>query len=291
MAALYRQRQAQAKPGAGQQDQEVRSEPTNSATGRDVFICHASEDKNTVARPLAQALIARRRTVWLDELELTVGDSLSGHIDAALAHSRFGVVVLSPAFFAKPWPQRELAGLAAREMDAGSKVILPVWHDVDHHYIAQRSPTLADRVSARTNTGIGQVADEISLALEHAGVPASADTAPESSPPAQLPLPQLQREPIGIATEIVTRESVERELSDYIPVAGQILLAGDVTQTKVDNWASGLGIGIRTRGPKGEEEMFLAEGNELTPRAELDAKVARLQNHILPKVRAGEWTR
>jgi hypothetical protein len=71
---------------------------------------------------LAEALIARGWTVWLDELELTIGDSLSGHIDSALAKSRFGVAVLSPASFAKEWPQRELAGLAAREVDAGSKV-------------------------------------------------------------------------------------------------------------------------------------------------------------------------
>jgi hypothetical protein len=93
---------------------------------KDVFICHAAEDKDAVARPLEVALTARGWSVWLDELELTVGDSISGHIERALARSRFGVAVLSPAFFVKQWPQRELAGLAAREVDAGSKVILPV---------------------------------------------------------------------------------------------------------------------------------------------------------------------
>jgi hypothetical protein len=102
----------------------------------DVFISHAGEDKAVVARPLNDALVRRGFSVWLDELELTIGDSLSGTIDAALVRSRFGVVVLSPAFFSKVWPQRELAGLAAREVDAGSKVILPVWHQVDEHYIA-----------------------------------------------------------------------------------------------------------------------------------------------------------
>jgi hypothetical protein len=132
----------------------------------DVFIAHAGEDKSTVARPLADALIAQGWSVWLDELKLTLGDSLSRRIDAALAQARFGVVLLSPAFFSKEWPQRELAGLAARELDTGAKVILPVWHNVDHSFIVKHSPVLADRLGAPTSAGIENVASEISLVLE-----------------------------------------------------------------------------------------------------------------------------
>lgn len=149
----------------------------------DVFISHASEDKDSVARPLEQALAQRGWATWLDELKLTVGDSLSERIDAALAHSRFGVVVLSPAFFSKPWAQRELAGLAAREIDMGSKVILPVWHHVDHHFIVQRSPVLADRLGVQTSVGIENVAEEISLAIEGSGTPSVQHSSP--SPLAQ----------------------------------------------------------------------------------------------------------
>ncbi len=145
------------------------AQPSVDDARHDVFVSHASEDK-TVARPLSQALVALGWSVWLDELELTIGDSLSGRIDSALAHSRFGVVVLSPAFFAKPWPQRELAGLAAREVNAGFKVILPVWHNVDQSYIAERSPTLADRLGAITSAGIGTVAHQVTVALERAGL-------------------------------------------------------------------------------------------------------------------------
>jgi TIR domain len=136
----------------------------------DVFIAHASEDKDEVARPLAEILTSAGWDVWLDELKLTIGDSLSRRIDSALARTRFGVVVLSPAFFAKEWPQRELAGLAAREVDMGSKVILPVWHNVDHRFIVEHSPVLADRLGAVTGAGLEKVAEEISLALEDSGV-------------------------------------------------------------------------------------------------------------------------
>jgi hypothetical protein len=148
----------------------------------DLFICHAGEDKGTVARPLSDAISRQGWTVWLDELALTIGDSLSRHIDAALAQSRFGAVVLSPSFFAKEWPQRELAGLVAREVDSQAKIILPVWHEVDRHYIAQHSPTLADRLAATTRDGIEAVAEKISGAMR-AGMTASAG--PDATPNAQ----------------------------------------------------------------------------------------------------------
>jgi len=67
----------------------------------DAFISHASEDKETFARALADALCARGFRIWYDEFTLTVGDSLRRSIDRGLAHSRFGVVILSPNFFAK----------------------------------------------------------------------------------------------------------------------------------------------------------------------------------------------
>jgi hypothetical protein len=165
MAALYQQRHTQ---GVLPVTPEARADADTQS--RDIFISYASEDKDAVAVPLSNALVARGWTVWLDERELTVGDSLNGHIEAALARSRFGVVVLSPASFAKEWPQRELAGLTAREVDAGTKVILPVWHEVDRHYVVQRAPVLADRLGALTSAGIEDVANRIAAALERAGM-------------------------------------------------------------------------------------------------------------------------
>jgi TIR domain len=114
--------------------------------GYDAFISHASEDKEKFVKPLANALTRMEYRVWYDEFELRVGDSLRQSIDKGLVNSRFGIVVLSPAFFAKNWPQYELSGLVAREMD-GHKVILPIWHDVDREDVLAYSPTLADKVA------------------------------------------------------------------------------------------------------------------------------------------------
>lgn len=160
-ASLFRRENGRAR--AGGFDPQAGSHTPDRPV--DVFISHASEDKEDVARPLADALARLGWSAWLDELELKLGDSLSRRIDAALAHSRFGIVILSPAFFAKEWPQRELAGLAARELATKAKVILPVWHNVDHEYIAKRSPLLADRLGVVTSIGIDKIALEVAEVL------------------------------------------------------------------------------------------------------------------------------
>lgn len=126
----------------------------------DIFISHASEDKELVARPLADLLRSSGVTVWLDENELRLGDSLRAKIDQGLAESRYGVVILSRAFFAKDWPPRELDGLTALE-SSQRKVILPVWHGVDRDVVAGYSPLLAGKLAISTDRGLGAVATKI----------------------------------------------------------------------------------------------------------------------------------
>jgi len=138
----------------------IKTPQPTAETNWDAFVSHASEDKDTFARPLAEALRARKLSIWYDEFTLTVGDSLRRSIDRGLARSRFGVVVLSPKFFEKEWPQKELDGLVAREVD-GRKVILPVWHGIDVESIRKFSPMLADRVAISSTSGIPAVVDAL----------------------------------------------------------------------------------------------------------------------------------
>jgi len=115
----------------------------------DAFISHASEDKDELVRPLAESLQQAGHNIWYDEFALTIGDSLRKSIDKGLSNSRFGIVVLSPDFFAKQWTEYELNGLVAKEM-AGGKVILPLWHKVSKDQVLQFSPTLADKMALNT---------------------------------------------------------------------------------------------------------------------------------------------
>jgi hypothetical protein len=127
----------------------------------DVFICHAGEDKNDFVRPLAEALRASHLDVWYDEFAIKVGDSLREAIDRGLATSRFGIVVLSPHFFAKRWPQRELNGLVARETAENRQLVLPIWHGIDREEVLQYSPTLADLFAVTSAHGMDLVVTEL----------------------------------------------------------------------------------------------------------------------------------
>lgn len=131
----------------------------------DAFISHATEDKEEVVRRLVTRLCERGFEIWYDEFELKVGDSLRRSIDRGLAASRFGIVVLSPSFFAKNWPQYELDGLVAKEMSSG-KVILPLWHRVTKEDVLDYSPSLAEKVALNTAThSIAEIAGKLAAVL------------------------------------------------------------------------------------------------------------------------------
>jgi hypothetical protein len=125
-------------------------DPSPSSAEFDVFVSHATEDKDAVVRPLAHALRAAGLTVWYDEFELRIGDSLRRKIDAGIARSSFGIVVLSQPFFAKGWPAYELDGLVTMAA-SGKQVLLPLWHGISKDEVVAASPSLADKVALRTS--------------------------------------------------------------------------------------------------------------------------------------------
>ena len=127
----------------------------------EVFISHASEDKDEVVRPLANAIQSSGLSVWYDEFELRIGDSLRQKIDRGLAKSQFGVVVLSQSFFGRGWPEYELDGLVTRAV-SGEQILLPIWHNISKREVMRYSPSLADRIARTTSTHtVEEIAAEI----------------------------------------------------------------------------------------------------------------------------------
>ena len=137
--------------------------PSVESSGQyhDVFISHASEDKDEFVRPLASALMSHGLDVWFDELTLRIGDSLRQKIDKGLANSRVGLVVLSPSFIAKGWTNYELDGIVTRTV-SGDQILLPIWHNITKQQVVDFSPSLADKVARSTATHtVGEIAKEI----------------------------------------------------------------------------------------------------------------------------------
>jgi hypothetical protein len=140
--------------------QESRAEAEKSMVEYDVFISHASEDKDVFVRPLAHALQSAGLKCWYDEFTLKLGDSLRESIDKGLTASRFGLVVLSHHFFSKDWPQRELNGLFAI-MKTGERRILPVWHELSAEEVEKYSPILSDLLAANSSEGVEAVVQQV----------------------------------------------------------------------------------------------------------------------------------
>lgn len=121
-----------------------------------LFISHASEDKDEVVRPLANALKNLGIKVWYDEFEMRIGDSLRRKIDKGLANSRFGIVVVSRDFIKKGWTNYELDGIITKAV-SGEQIILPIWHNITKKEVIDYSPSLADKLAR--NTAIDTVED------------------------------------------------------------------------------------------------------------------------------------
>ena len=151
------------------QDREIIPGPGENPIIRkyDVFISHASEDKDEIVRPLAIELQKRGLKVWYDEFELKIGDSLRRKIDIGLANSRFGLVVLSKHFIKKGWTNYELDGIVTKTVN-GEQIILPIWHNITKQEVIDFSPSLADKLARNTaiNT-IEEIATEIEEVIKN----------------------------------------------------------------------------------------------------------------------------
>lgn len=136
--------------------------PAFEVPDNDVFLSHASEDKDDIARPLKEALEARGLTVWFDEIQIKVGQSIRQEIEKGITHARFGVVILSPEFFAKQWTQAELDALFSKKMNSGENMILPIWHRVTKDQVQAQSPLLAGILALNTSLStVDEIAERI----------------------------------------------------------------------------------------------------------------------------------
>ena len=118
----------------------------SSEEAYDVFISHASEDKESFVNLLVEELIKRGVKVWFDRKEITWGKSIRQSIDAGLKQSKFAIVVLSEFYINKYWTQKEFNALFC----LGSKLgdfILPIWHNITPERAQRFSPMLSDSLA------------------------------------------------------------------------------------------------------------------------------------------------
>jgi hypothetical protein len=174
----------------------------------DAFICHASEDKEAVVHPLVRALAHTGLSIWYDEFSLKLGDSLRQSIEHGLAQSRYGIVIISPHFFEKDWPQVELNGLFAKEI-TGEKVIIPIWFNIEYADIVKQSPIMADKFAARMSDGLDRVIEQILDLIEPSLLHLSKDSFVATLEPKNF---RLQSGNWSIKTSVIVSNRSERNL-------------------------------------------------------------------------------
>lgn len=130
---------------------------------RDVFICHASEDKKEIVSPIVEALIHADISVWYDEAEIKWGDSITQKVNEGLKISHFVIVVLSPSFAKKNWPQKELNAALNIEVSTGELKVLPllVGSEEEKKEILGRYPLLNDKRYLQWSGVPGEIVDAV----------------------------------------------------------------------------------------------------------------------------------
>ncbi len=129
----------------------------------DIFLSHASEDKDDVARPLAVLLQERGLRVWFDEFEFRIGDNIIEKLNKGINASRFGTVVLSKAFIdlAKHWTKHELNTLEFLWVTE-NRIMFPVWHNITVLEIREFRASLANIFGLSTAAyTLEEIANEI----------------------------------------------------------------------------------------------------------------------------------
>jgi hypothetical protein len=115
---------------------------------RDVFLCHAWDDRQGAAKELHDLLESRGVRVWFSEKDVGLGMPLLRTIDKGLANSRIGIVLVTPALLrrlpAEGIADKELSALLARER------LVPVVHQTTYEALREVSPLLASRTGLDT---------------------------------------------------------------------------------------------------------------------------------------------
>lgn len=115
---------------------------------RDVFLCHAWDDRKESAKELHDLLESKGVSVWFSEKDVLLGTSLLREIDKGLAKSRVGIVLVTPAFLSRVKAEgiadKELSALLARDL------LVPIVHNTTYEALRDVSPLLGSRSGLST---------------------------------------------------------------------------------------------------------------------------------------------
>lgn len=115
---------------------------------RDIFLCHAWDDRQGAAKQLHDLLESAGVKVWFSQKDVGLGVPLMRAIDRGLANSRVGIVLVTPALLrrlpAEGIADKELSALLARDR------LIPIVHETTYEALRNVSPLLGSRSGLST---------------------------------------------------------------------------------------------------------------------------------------------
>lgn len=115
---------------------------------RDVFLCHAWDDRQGAAKELHDLLVSLGVKVWFSEKDVGLGVPLMRAIDKGLANSRIGIVLVTPALLQR-LPREGIADKELSALLAGDRLV-PIVHNTTYEALREVSPLLASRTGLST---------------------------------------------------------------------------------------------------------------------------------------------
>ncbi len=179
---------------------------------KDVFICHASENKIDIIRPLIEAFDSNKISYWFDEAEIKWGDSLTGKVNEGLRISRYVIVVLSPNSISKPWPEKEFNAALNMEISSGEVKVLPllVGSEEEKKEILEKYPLINDKKYLSWGSSINNIISELLIRLGKR----SSQSGQQNKEPIDFDLPKIKKKFSTHDKDIFLKEAFEK-LRDY----------------------------------------------------------------------------
>ncbi len=129
---------------------------------QDLFVSHASSDKQDYVLPLANALTTQGVSFWLDNVEIGWGDNFVLKINEGLRSSRYVLLCLSKNFLLRPWPENEMSSILAIQNSTGKKRALPLILNSKEE-ILRTYPILSALTYREYDSGIDTLAQELAV--------------------------------------------------------------------------------------------------------------------------------
>ncbi|PEH74273.1 RNA-dependent DNA polymerase [Edwardsiella tarda] len=131
----------------------------------DVFICHASEDKESIATPIYNELVKLNIATFIDHIEIKWGDSLVDKINSSLVKSKYVIAILSTNSIRKHWPRKELHSVLSREINDNKVKLLPLIKKDDTGIVLSELPLLCDKLYVTYDNNPEEIANMIQSRL------------------------------------------------------------------------------------------------------------------------------